>query len=515
MIASRSTRNFNLFLIAAIAAVALAVALTPTSARAEINNPNLSAGAANTCAIQANQKVYCWGSNISRQLGIGDNNLTYALQPIPVNALNGIPVGLSTGYDSACAFLTFGTIRCWGNNAQSALGAAKAGKNAGSAQTAARMASVWFPPTNQATGQRHICFMEANKTVKCQGAGASGQLGNGANANSNIPVQVSVITAQNAGTTAEQVVAGHNHSCALMANKNVKCWGANNTRQLGTPANVAPSANQPEDVPNLNNDIQQIASSADHTCGYRANGDVYCWGANNFGQIGDGTISAFKGATKVEDLAGNAKEISTGIAHSCALLGNGSVRCWGANTYGQLGNGNTTNATKPVTVAGLPRPAIALSAGGNHTCVRLDDQSIRCWGRNDRGQLGNNTRTNSLLPVAIAPPAGPSYARVKLEKGNGRTNFVGLFVVRPPVPGFLDKRCVGSTISTVSVTQGGVTRRKGIRAKLRVSGTKCVASLRVNGISNSVSTGDIYIRSSFRGNVRLPAAKFTQRFTGK
>lgn len=496
-------------------AVAIATFAFATSAQAEVNNPALSAGAANTCAIQANQKVYCWGSNISRQLGIGTNNLSYALQPIPVNALNGIPVGISTGYDSACAVLTFGTMRCWGNNTNGALGATNSSKNASSAQTAAAMTGAWVAPSNEGTGQRHICFRDNNKTVKCQGLGISGQLGNAANANSATPVQTAVITGATAGTSASQVVSGLNHSCALMDNGNVKCWGANNVRQLGTPTNEAPSVNQPQDVPNLVNDVQQIASSVDHTCAIRANGDVHCWGANSFGQIGDGTISPFKGATRVDELNGNAKEVSTGISHSCALMNNGTVRCWGANNYGQLGTGNTTNATKPVTVAGLPRPAIALSAGGSHTCARLDDLTIRCWGRNDRGQLGNNSRTNSTSPVVLAGAAGPSYAKVKLEKGNGRTNFVGLFVVRPPVPGYLEKRCVGSTISTVSVTQGGIKRSKGVRARLRVSGTKCVATLRVNGISNSEAAGDIYIRSSFAGNSRLPAAKFTQTFSGK
>jgi hypothetical protein len=114
--------------------------------------------------------------------------------------------------------------------------------------------------------------------------------------------------------------------------------------------------------------------------------------------------------------------------------------------------------------------------------------------------------------VAIAAAAGPSYSKVKVEKGNGHSNFIGLFVVRPPVPGDIDKRCVGKTVSTVTVTQGGVPHSKGIRANLRVSGTKCVASLRVNNISSSESAASVYLRSSFEGNSRLPAAKFTQTF---
>lgn len=507
--------SIHKLLVAFAITVALSLLLLAPSARAEVNNPQLSAGAANTCAIYPNKKVYCWGSNISRQIGIGVNNLTYALQPIPVNALNGIPVGVSTGYDSACSLLTFGTLRCWGNNAQGALGQKNSKGKAGSAQTAASMLAAWVAPANQSTGQRHICFVDINRTVKCQGAGTRGQLGNAASLDSGSPVQVAIISGAAAATSATQVASGYNHTCALMADGDVKCWGANSSRQLGTPANAAASVNTPVDVPGLPGTTEQVASGADHSCAQRTDGSVRCWGANSFGQLGDGTIAAYDGALKVTGLPGDVTQISAGGSHTCALIKNGSVSCWGANNHGQLGNGNTVNQSSPITVVGLPLPATAVSAGGNHTCATLNDGSIRCWGRNDRGQLGNKSRTSSSLPVIVASAAGPSYAKVKLERSGGKTNFVGLFVVRPPVPGFLKKRCVGSTVSTVSVTQDGVRRSRGVRAKLRVSGTKCVASLRVNKISNSVSAGEIYIRSSFRGNSRLPAAKFTQTYTGK
>jgi alpha-tubulin suppressor-like RCC1 family protein len=485
------------------------VAAFAPRAEAQVPNATLSAGAANTCAMYPNQKVYCWGSNVHKQLGIGNNNLSYALKPIPVNALNGIPVGVSTGYDSACAVLTFGTIRCWGNNENGALGVSRSGSDVFNAQTAAKMSGPWTAPAHESTGQRHICYLDTGHVTFCQGLNNQGQLGYGNTANSSVPLPVTSLS-----TTATQVVSGANHSCALLTNKNVKCWGANNFRQLGSTASTVPSSTLPVDVPDLANDVKQLGSSNDHTCAIRTNGDVICWGANSFGQLGDGTVSPFKGTVAVDSLAGNAKEITTGAAHSCALMTNGTVKCWGANTYGQLGTGTTTNSATAVSVAGLPRPAVAVSAGGHHTCARLDDNSIRCWGRNDKGQLGDNSRTNSSTPVAVAAAAGPSYAKVKVQKGDGHSNFVGLFVVRPPVPGDLEKRCVGKTISTVSVTQGGVRHSKGLRSKLRVSGTKCVASLRVNNVSNSEAPADVYIRSSFAGNSRLPAAKFTQSYTG-
>ncbi|MFY9264237.1 MAG: hypothetical protein WAO61_02230 [Solirubrobacterales bacterium] len=487
--------------------------LQAAAAGAQVATPRMSGGAASTCAIFATgadangDKVYCWGSNVRKQLGIGENDLSYALNPIPVNALNGVPKVVSTGQDSACAIVHFGSIRCWGSNEKGALGTANKGRNVSSKQVAAALAGDWAAPASVATGQRHMCFADLDKTVKCQGKNTSGQLGNATNADSSTPVVVAGL-----GDPAAQVVSGTNHSCALLSNGNVRCWGANNHRQLGTTVVPTPSSSVSISVPDLVNDVTQIASGFDHSCAIRTNDSVVCWGANSYGQLGDGTITPTKGTETTESLGGRAQEVATGQEHTCALLTNGTVRCWGANTFGQLGNGTVTGSTRPVSVVGLPAAVNAITAGAYHTCALLADTTLRCWGRNDKGQLGNGTRDNASQPSVLARFAGPSYTKVKIERGGGRSNFVGLFVVAPPVPGDIHDRCVGSTISTVSVTQGGVTRRRGVRAKLRVSRTKCVATLRVNNISDSEATASVYIRSSFRGNSRLPAAKFSQTF---
>ncbi|HEV7919020.1 MAG TPA: hypothetical protein VGO97_05520 [Solirubrobacterales bacterium] len=497
------------FLISTIVAViAIAGVLIPASrASAETVQPTLSAGAANTCAIFANQKVYCWGSNVRKQLGIGTNNLSYALSPIPVNGVNGVPKVVSTGYDAACTLLDFGSLRCWGSNSTGLLGAANAGRNVSSVQESARLAGATSAVNGLAVGQGHMCFVDVDQSVKCQGLGTSGQLGNKSTASSTTPLVVDL------GQPALQVVTGSNHSCALLANKNVRCWGSNALGQLGATA-ATTNSTVPMTVPDLPNDITQIASGADHTCALRDDDSVTCWGANSFGQLGDGTIAPFKGTVAVKELNGVVKEITTGRMHSCALFRNGNVRCWGGNDFGQLGNGNTTRSLTPATVAGLIRPAAAISAGAHHTCARLDDGAIRCWGRNEKGQLGDGSRTNSSAPVALAGAAGPSYMKMHVVSSGGKSTFTGLFIIRPPVPGFIEKRCKGTTISTVAVTQDGVTHRKGVRAKLRVSGTKCAANLRINGISNSASPASVYVRSSFRGNSRLPAAQFSQSFEG-
>ncbi|MBI5310992.1 MAG: hypothetical protein HZB14_08235 [Actinobacteria bacterium] len=496
--------------VALLAACAITL-IAAASASAQVPQPRISAGAANTCAIfpPAPEKAYCWGSNINKQLGIGENDLSYALNPIPVNALNGIAKVVGTGYDSACTIVDYGSVRCWGNNENGALGAANAGENLASRQVSGALKGPWAPPGSVAVGRRHICILDLDGILRCQGLNSSGQLGNGTTTNFATPVDVSTL-----GATVIQAVAGTNHSCALLANGNVRCWGANDRGQLGANVTITPLSSVPINVPDLANDITQIASGYDHSCGIRQNDNVVCWGANSYGQLGDGTINPSKGTETTESLGGRAVEVATGQSHTCALLVNGTIRCWGANSYGQLGNDTLTGSPTPVSVVGLPRKATAITAGAFHTCALLDDGSMRCWGRNDKGQLGAGNRDNSDVPVALARFAGPSYTKVKVDHASGRSNFVGLFMIVPPVPGDIADRCKGSTVSTVSVTQDGVTRRKGVRASLRVSGTKCVASLRVNGISSSVSPADVYIRSSFRGNSRLPAAKFSQTFSG-
>ncbi|MFY9487655.1 MAG: hypothetical protein WAP35_03020 [Solirubrobacterales bacterium] len=512
-IRTRLRKQRGRLLLLALASALLGLSAIAAVASAQVATPRLSAGAANTCAIFATgadsngDKVYCWGSNVRKQLGIGQNDLSYALNPIPVNALNGVPKVVSTGYDSACAIVHFGSVRCWGNNENGALGAKNKGDNVPNKQVSAALAGNWAAPGSVAVGQRHMCFLDLDRTVKCQGQNSSGQLGNATNADSSTPVVVAGF-----GNPAVQVVSGNNHSCALLTNGNVRCWGANNQGQLGTAVAATPTSNVSISVPDMANDITQIASGYDHSCAIRTNDNVVCWGANSYGQLGDGSVTPTKGTETTESLGGRAKEIATGQAHTCALLVNGTVRCWGANSYGQLGNGTAVGSTRPVSVVGLPAAVDSITTGAYHTCAVLVDKTLRCWGRNDKGQLGNGTRDNANQPSSLARFAGPSYTKVKVEKSGGRSNFVALFMVVPPVPGDIADRCIGSTISTVSVTQDGVTKRKGIRAKLRVSGTKCVASLRVNGISNSVSAASVYVRSSFKGNSRLPAAKFSQTF---
>lgn len=518
-LASEFHRSHALGIAAIATFVVAALAWAAPGARAEIGNPQLSAGVYGTCAISPGKRLYCWGSNSSRQLGLGSSaRLAYGTRPYPVKGLKASPAGISSGYSSACATLITGSIACWGKNSAGQLGVAKLGKSAKSAQAAAALISPWVAPSQAEVGQQHLCIRDNNQTVKCLGANAFGQLGNATNLPSAAPVQVAGLSGLTAGTQARQVVTGANHACARLANQNVKCWGVNNVRQLGTPTNSVPWANAPVDVPNLSNNVTQLASTADHTCAIHAGGGASCWGADQFGQLGDGSVAPFKGNVTVAGLGGDAKQISTGIGHSCALITGGAVRCWGSNEFGQLGNGTVTTSARPVSVIGLSRPAAEISAGGYHTCARLDNGEIYCWGRGSKGQLGGGRAASSLTAKRVAEFGGVHFAGVKLSKAivshgspSARTDFVGALVALPARAGRTSRQCRTNAHLTVSILQDGVTRTKKLKKRLRPSGKgKCSARFSVRALTRSASPAQLTLKGSYRGTPEMPAASFTQ-----
>ncbi len=142
-----------------------------------------------------------------------------------------------------------------------------------------------------------------------------------------------------------------------------------------------------------------ITAGGGHACALLSDATVKCWGSNRSGQLGDGTRTRRLTAVAVRGLAG-ATSVSAGEAVSCALLADRTARCWGDNRYGQLGDGTTTSRSAPVAVQGLSG-AVAVSAGGSNTCAVLVDHTVVCWGDNSRGALGNGTRVSSPTPVAV------------------------------------------------------------------------------------------------------------------
>ncbi len=208
--------------------------------------------------------------------------------------------------------------------------------------------------------------------------------------------------------TAEQIAGGTSHGCARLADGTVQCWGLNSVGQLGSGAVSTTARLVPGAVPGLSG-VRSIAVGSGHSCAVRGDGSVVCWGANNSRQLGTGDTSNRMTPEPVTGLSGEFVAVSAGLSHTCALRMDGAVFCWGLNTSGQLGNGGTSSAG-PVAVTGVL--AVELSAGYLNTCVRLVDGAVRCWGQNSYGQVGDGTTTVRTTPTAVRLAGAAAQVRV-------------------------------------------------------------------------------------------------------
>ena len=161
--------------------------------------------------------------------------------------------------------------------------------------------------------------------------------------------------------------------------------------------------------------VQAVAAGSDYTCVLAANGAVQCWGNNYYGQLGSGVGGQQLAAQTVVGLTDGVQAISAGTDHACAVTASGGVKCWGRNAHGELGDGTTVDRPTPVDVVGLASGVQAVSAGEHHTCALLEDGTIQCWGANDQGQLGivpnwtptlvvGSTIRELFLPTIAAAP---------------------------------------------------------------------------------------------------------------
>jgi len=250
-----------------------------------------------------------------------------------------------------------------------------------------------------ATGDGHACALTETGGVKCWGANGSGGLGDGSTADRRTPVNTVGLS-----SGIKALATGLGHTCALSAAGDVKCWGANNSGQLGDGSTTQRLT--PVDVVGLSGGIKAIAAGESHTCALTAAGGVMCWGYNFYGQLGDGSTTRRLTAVDVFGLSGGIKAIAAGGTHTCALTEAGGVKCWGANFSGQLGDGSTSQRLTPVDVTGLASGVQAIAAGGGHGCAVTGTGGVKCWGANVSGQLGDGSTTDRLTPVDAAGLSG-------------------------------------------------------------------------------------------------------------
>lgn len=323
------------------------------------------------------------------------NTLVPVETPIVVASLPWGAAMVAVGSDYTCAVTHTGVIKCWGNNSVGQLGD---GTTLGSVNPV-EVQNLNGEVIDISTGSSRTCvlvFAYPENKVKCWGWGEAQQL-DGEPANARMAVEVDDLNLE--GDEADDIDSGSNHACALMWSGKVKCWGDNSTGQLGDGTTTASSS--PVEVSGLGEAGIPVVAGGAHTCVLVNDGDVKCWGDNSAGQLGNGTTESSNTPVNVAGL-GAAVFLAAGHSHTCALLTYGRVQCWGNNYYGQLGDGTTTNRSAPVEVSGLSGVQfIAAGALGQHTCAVLNTGQVKCWGQNSDGQLGDGTTINQPLPVEV------------------------------------------------------------------------------------------------------------------
>jgi len=374
----------------------------------------VAAGYDHSCALIQNGTVWCWGNNSDGELGDEDPNIDGAaiiIETKPVQAkLAAQAVSVAAGTYHTCAALTDGTVQCFGYNENGQLGNGVSGYGTRSIiPTSVRNAdgSSLSGVSSVAVGGTHSCALLADRTVKCWGDNHYHQLGNGNNTQSVAPA--SVLTSSSPSTPLTNVTAlaaSHDDTCAIRSGGSVYCWGDNGAGQLGNgnsaPTTVAVNAK--------NITAAAVGVGNVHGCAVGAATvspfNVQCWGDDFYGELGDKSGTTNYAYTPVHaQVLKNASTIALGRSHSCAVMVDSTIECWGYNAYGQLGNGGSmTNSDVPVSVT-VSQPATSVCAGEFYTCAVTSGGAVYCWGDNELGQIGNGKSGKNLvsaMPVLVS-----------------------------------------------------------------------------------------------------------------
>jgi len=264
----------------------------------------------------------------------------------------------------------------------------------GTVQLVADVSGYYLATISAATvsaGNSHSCAVSTAGGVKCWGLST---LSDGSTTNSAVPVDVVGL-----GSGVKAVSAGLGYTCAVTLAGAVKCWGDNTYGQLGNGTTTSSAV--PVGVVGLGSGVVAVSAGEFHSCAVTSAGAVKCWGHNAFGEVGDGTTTDSAVPVGVVGLGSGVVAVSAGEFHSCAVTLAGAVKCWGFNAVGELGDGTTAQSVAPVGVVGLGSGVVAVSAGGFHSCAVTSGGSVRCWGRNPNGELGDGTTIDSAVPVGV------------------------------------------------------------------------------------------------------------------
>jgi alpha-tubulin suppressor-like RCC1 family protein len=338
----------------------------------------VSAGGESSCAILQSGVIQCWGRNNFGQLG-NDSTIDSSI-PVTVDIFTSAST-ISVGNNFACATESSGVVRCWGFGLSGQLGNAEnlssaRPRSVRTAPASAGASGVLGSVASVSAGSNHACALLTNGAIRCWGEGGSGQLGNGGSTDSNIAVTVPGLAA------ATHVSAGLSFTCALLSSGGGgRCWGRGSDGQLGnntttasdTPVTVFRQSGQ--SIIALNASLQ-LSAGGRHACALRTTPEMLCWGSNGFSQLGVGSSAQqqYNVAVPVVGIE-EPLQFSAGASHTCAVFPNGSAQCWGSNLFGQLGIGNVGGSEKP-TPQWVLAPSCTLDVDDDGAVSALSDGLI-------------------------------------------------------------------------------------------------------------------------------------------
>lgn len=401
-----------------------------------------------SCYLNTAGAVRCWGQNNFGMLGQG-SIVTLGDGSGEISGLPAIDLGtgrtatsIGVGTSHACAVLDNGTLKCWGRNTSGQLGQdSTANLGDGSNEMGNNLNAINLGVGRTArqvvAGSAHTCALLDNNTVKCWGLNTNGQLGVGSSTTygNGGAGTMATLAAVNlgAGRTATQIAAGYSHTCALLDNATVKCWGYGAQGQLGyqNTSNLGTTALEMTNLAAINFGTRtpaQIMAGGNSTCAVYTTGAMSCWGEGAYGKLGNGNTNNI--GDGANEMGNNLASVTLGTGRTarlaevgptavCALLDNSRIKCWGANSSGQLGQNNTNDigdgagemAALNAIDLGTSVLSVSIGMGDNHACSVVSSGTLKCWGDNTYGQLGlenttshgntSNSMGDNLLQVAV------------------------------------------------------------------------------------------------------------------
>lgn len=364
------------------------------------------------CALDRTGAVYCWGANTTfREFGAAATVIASSPTPVavPVPGLTSFASGVSTHF---CG-LDGDALICWGRGTFGQLGRGEPGE-VGNAAAPVMGDIAW---RDASVGRITTCGLDRDRNAYCWGANQRGEIGVDTIPTGAITSEPRMVV--NGDLRFERIATGWRHACGIATTGQTFCWGNNSVGELGNGTADTLARRVPTLVAGGHRFVE-LALSARHSCAIADDGFAYCWGNNQFGQLGDGTttdrhvptrvagdlpfrsIATASGFATFGNVAPPNPRAQGGVAHTCGLTEGGGAFCWGWNGNGQLGDGTSTTRTSPVSVNG----GIAydeIGTGGTYTCGRRGNE-VWCWGGNFAGQLGSGVALNVLEPIKVAAP---------------------------------------------------------------------------------------------------------------